>query len=165
MNKEVFDSIVQKANGSPFIVYGDNMMLFSVGFDQNYYVQDDECVYCIRVNKTPGGTVGVSQQESPYEIVAFDYDMIQYVKIFPSRQVICDILESGIPMGTDMDISAMKNEIMSSTLFSVTSPRGYTGSDPTVNNYGQFTGVEVSMGEPPKYLKKIQEDFNNLHKE
>lgn len=165
MKKEVFDSIIEKANGSPCIVYGDNMMLFAVGFEGNYYVQDDECVYCIRTNKMSGGNVGISQQESPYELVAFDYDMIQYVKIFPTTEVIMNILDSATTMTDEMTIDEMKKAIGSSKLLGASSARGFTGAAPTVNEYGVFEGSAVTVGkEPDKWLQKVQEDFNKSQK-
>lgn len=161
MTKEVFDKIVKKANKHPIVLYGDNMMLCHINFDGSYFVQDDNCVYCFRVNKTAGGNYGISQQESPYEVLVFDYDMIQYAKIFPDTATLKSLFDGTDPVIEGQTVEEIKHEICSSRLMQACSPRGVIGDDYTVASFGDTPGASMVLGKELDNYTRAAQKANN----
>lgn len=146
MTKELFDKYVKLAKDSPIIVYGDNMILFTINMQGNHILQDDDGIFSIRVNANSGGNLGISQQESPYECMYFEYDMIQYLKIYPlGTDVLKSMLNGKTPVDDGYTLETMTKEIMSASIMQASSPRGITGADYTVDQYGRIPGVMVSV--------------------
>lgn len=161
MTKEVFDKIIEKANHNPVVLYGDNMLLCHINFEGNYFVQDDECVYCFRINKTAGGNYGISQQESPYEILAFSYGEIQYAKIFPDTKTLIKFFDGTNPVIAGESVEDIKKTIQSSSIMQACSPRGITGSDYTVNSFGDIPGASMVLGKELDNFTKRAQEINN----
>lgn len=164
MTKDVFDSIVAKSKGDPFIIYGDNMQVFLCHMEGNYLIQDETNVYCIRLNSNAHDNAGISQHEAPYEIVVFNYDEIQYIKIFPKIENLKDIFTNTEPVFPDQTLEQIKKEVLTSPIVMATTQRGIE-ADKSGTSYGAFTGSVVTIGkDPDKYTQMMQDQFNDAHK-
>lgn len=158
MTKEMFDKIIARAKGCPCMLVGDNMLLFYVNFDQHYYTQDADFVYCIRTNAQPAGTT-INQKKFPYEIIALCYEQIQYIKVFPNREVLEAFIDGMDTVITGETIADIKKEILSSKLLSVSSPKG--NDEYAHEAMGNFPGLTVTLGtELDPYTKKAMDREN-----
>jgi len=163
MTKDIFDKIVKKAGKSPILVAGsDNIYgVFYINTEGSYCLQDDDCVYCIKVNYS-GASPEMSQQNVPYHIMVIEYDDIKVLKIMPDVDTLKEFLDGKTP-ATGETLEDIKKEILKSSVMNASSPRGYTTNnmDNIVNNYGKFTGVGLTMGtEADPYLKAVKDKEN-----
>lgn len=159
MTKELFDHYVELANGCPMVLLGDNMQLFYVNMDGNYFTQTNECVCCTRVNTArSAGLNKMSQSDAPYEVVIFRYDEIQYIKIYPDTKTLGNLLDDTVPAIEGQTLEDIKNEIFSNPVIAANSPTGY--SQNPLND--KFSGAVVGMGkEPEKYVIHAMDKFNS----
>lgn len=160
MTKQTFDGIIAKANGCPMIFYGDNMIIFYANMQGSYFLQDDDFIYCFKVNTKSGGNFRMSQQESPWEVMVFSYNEIQYVSIFPDKDTLANLISGNTLLPND-NLEEIKKTIMSSALNMVGSPRGYSASDESVKTFGAVPGISVNLGEQDPYTRKAMEEFNS----
>ncbi len=164
MTKEVFDAIVAKSKGDPFIIYGDNMQVFLCHMEGNYLIQDDTNVYCIRVNSNAHDNAGISQHDAPFEIVVFNYDEIQYIKIFPKTENLKDIFTNTQPVFQDQTLEQIMKEVLTSPIITARTQRGTEASTASGTPYGAFTGSVVTIGkDPDRYTQMMQDSFNEAH--
>lgn len=161
MTKELFDKIIAKAKGCPCVLIGDNLELFNINFEQHFYVQDEDFVYCIRTNTNPNVTL--SQKEFPYEIMVFAYDEIQYIKVYPDRETLSGFIDGMDTVTDDMTLDEIKKAIFSSKVMAASSPRG--NGEYRHEVFGDFPGLTVTIGkEPDKYTKEAMERENEANK-
>lgn len=160
MTKQTFDDIVSKANGCPMIIYGDNMIIFYANVQGSYFLQDDDSIYCFKINTKSGGNLGISQQEAPWEVMVFNYNEVQYVSIFPDRETLATLITGNTLLPNDT-LDEIKKAILESPLNKAGSPRGFSASDESVNRFGPTPGISVSLGEQDPYTRKAMEEFNS----
>lgn len=123
MTKSDFDTNVAKCGKNPFIVFADNVIKGYGNIEGNFMLEDNKCVYFIRINSQNNGSF-TNQHDRPLEIVMCEYELIQYIVMYPDMKTLRDFtstLQATIP-GTDRD-SEVAKMFQSFRSFS---PSGYT---------------------------------------
>lgn len=160
MTKDLFDKYVKMAKGCPMVLFGDNSMFFNVNVEGSYFTQTEDAVHCFRINVTADGLRMMSQAEAPYEVIVFQYEQIQYIRIFPDPKTLVGFLDDTTPAVEGETIEGIKKSMLTSPIMQASAPHGPNGS--AVSN--GYTGAVVSMDrEADPYIRKAMEEFNKEH--
>ena len=108
MVKEKIKEIIASAGNNIIKVLCDNMQAFWINAEDQFVFWDETETHlvCIRPNVEPNAQYGQSPNYTPWEIVFFDIDMIQFMEIWDTRDNTLKLIDdmklksiNSIPLG------------------------------------------------------------------
>lgn len=156
MEKSKILEIIENANGCPVAVFCDNAKIFYVNMDGNYLLEDGDGFVAIRKNILGSSSNVANQEYAPWEFVYFSVGEVQFVTMYPSREVLAKVITNyTTPLGADKDKNlpevVLKSSIMKSGI-----PRTFREDDKAPNKLeaGGYNGSTVYLDKDvPAYVK------------
>lgn len=121
----------------------DNLQLFWMNGEDQFVFLDHEASrgLCIRPN-IKNGQSGIGQAGNQWEVVTFDYDVIQYMTTFTDAKKALSMLDDLVPAATNIDVTKAKEAIKKSAANRNQIARTFS---PNSNEDYGYTSPQVSL--------------------